>query len=315
MTDVVGARRAWPRHFRDRLTTPIPTWRDALRCARQGGFRTDPAPAAEIPVLRPGDAGYGLPAVAAGQIGLTWIGHASYVIQVGGLTVLADPVWSRRIPGVPARLTPPGVEWDDLPRVDAVVISHNHYDHLDGPTIRRLPRDTPVFVPGAQGRWFRRRGFTRVTELDWWESAELDGVRFDFVPAHHWTRRSLTDTCKTLWGGWIIGERVYFAGDTGYGDWFAEIGRRYAGLEVALMPVGAYLPRWFMSPVHIDPTEAVRACEDIGVPRMATMHWGTFMLSSEPLLAPRDESVRAWAEAGRAPVDLWTPGVGESQVI
>jgi L-ascorbate metabolism protein UlaG (beta-lactamase superfamily) len=157
------------------------------------------------------------------------------VVRIGGLTVLTDPVWSRRILGTPARITPVGLDWDALPRVDAVVISHNHYDHLDAPTLARLPRDTPVFVPAGLGRWFRRRGFGRVTELDWWEAAELHGVRLDFVPAHHWSRRTLTDTCRSLWGGWVLtapdGKRLYFAGDTGYGHWFSLIGRRCPGID------------------------------------------------------------------------------------
>jgi L-ascorbate metabolism protein UlaG (beta-lactamase superfamily) len=300
--------------FADRLTEPLPGFRDIIKIMRQGGFSVrDLSDAARIPV-----AGAGLPAVEAGQTGVTWVGHASYVLRIGGLTVLTDPVWSRKIPGVRVRLTPPGVDWADLPRVDAVVISHNHYDHLDAPTIRRLPRDTPILVPARLGRWFRRRGFERITELDWWESTQLDGVNFEFVPSHHWSRRSLTDTCDTLWGGWIIDTpttTVYFAGDTGYGDWFAQIGKRHPDIDVALMPIGAYEPRWFMRPMHISPEEAVRACDALGARRMATMHWGTFVLSAEPLLAPIEEAAKAWATAGRPREDLWDLAVGESQVL
>jgi len=285
-----------------------------FKVIREGGFGVkDLSEAARIPVVRAG-----LPALDAGATSVTWVGHASYVLRTGGLTVLTDPVWSRKIPGVRARLTPPGVDWADLPRVDAVVVSHNHYDHLDAPTIRRLPHETPMLVPAALGPWFRRLGFTEVTELDWWESTELGGVTFTFVPSHHWSRRGLTDTCDTLWGGWVIsggGSTVYFAGDTGYGDWFAQIGRHHPGIDIALMPVGAYEPRWFMRPMHVNPEDAVRACDDLGARRMATMHWGTFVLSAEPLLAPVEEAAKAWATAGRPREDLWDLAVGESRTL
>ncbi|GAA0845820.1 hypothetical protein GCM10009525_64390 [Streptosporangium amethystogenes subsp. fukuiense] len=247
------------------------------------------------------------------------MGHATYVVQIGGLTILTDPVWARKIPGTRPRLTPPGVAWADLPRIDAVVISHNHYDHLDAPTVRRLPRSTPVLVPAGLRSWFTRRGFRHVTELDWWESTWVGGVRFDFVPAHHWSRRTVWDTCRTLWGGWVIAsddQTIYFAGDTGYGERFAQIGARYpGGIDLALMPVGAFEPRWFMKAAHVDPAQAVRACQDVGARRMATMHWGTFVLSGESLLAPVEEARAAWAEAGRDRADLWDLAVGESRVL
>ncbi len=300
--------------YADRLTEPLPGYRAMSKIIREGGFGVkDLSEAARIPVVNTG-----LPALAPGETSVTWVGHASYVVRTGSLTVLTDPVWSRKIPGVRARLTPPGVGWTDLPPVDVVVISHNHYDHLDAPTINRLPRDTRVLVPAALGRWFRRRGFTRVTELDWWESVQVDGVTFEFVPSHHWSRRGLLDTCDTLWGGWVIGtstSTIYFAGDTGYGDWFARIGEHHGGIDLALMPVGAYEPRWFMRSMHVNPEEAVRACDDLGARQMATMHWGTFVLSAEPLLAPVEEAAKAWATAGRPRDDLWDLAVGETRIL
>ncbi|HEV7756455.1 MAG TPA: MBL fold metallo-hydrolase [Mycobacteriales bacterium] len=309
-----GGARVWPATFADRLTSPLPGPRDMLRLMRTGGFRGSREEADRIPVRRSR-----LPAVARDQLALTWVGHATYVVRIGGITVLTDPIWSDAIPGVPRRVTPPGVGWADLPVIDAVVISHNHYDHLDAPTIRRLPRDTPVFVPAALGRWFTRRGFVDVTELDWWESATLAGVTFDFVPAHHWSRRSLRDTCRTLWGGWVItaedGRRAYHAGDTGYGHWFSEIGARYPGIDVAMLPIGAYEPRWFMAPSHLDPGQAVRALHDLGADRLASMHWGTFVLSREPLLEPLELLRAAWDETGRDRGDLWDLAVGGSGVI
>lgn len=308
-----SAPRDWPSDFKDRLTCPLPDFREALSVLWHGGFHGDTREAALIPVrrdrlVRPGPA----------QTAITWAGHASYVLQIGGLTVLTDPVWSHRIPGVRRRLTPPGVAWADLPPVDAVVISHNHYDHLDWPTVRRLPRDTAILCPARLGPWFTKRGFTRVYELDWWESVTLGGVEFDFVPAHHWSRRTLWDTCKTLWGGWVLTaerHRIYFAGDTAYGERFQQIGDRYPGIDLALMPVGAYEPRWFMHASHVDPAQAVKACRDLGVRRMATMHWGTFVLSAEPVLAPLREVREAWAAARRDPADLWDMAVGETRLL
>ncbi|WP_435271761.1 MBL fold metallo-hydrolase [Streptomyces parvulus] len=327
--------RVWPRTFHDRLTAPLPGLRALARFAREGAVRPGREGLADIPRLpcAPGP----LPRVDADTVAVTWAGHASWVVSIGGLTVLTDPVWSRRILGTPARITPVGVPWSALPRVDAVVISHNHYDHLDAPTLRRLPRDTPVLVPAGLGRWFHRRRFTHVTELDWWEATELRprdgfdgasgkggggrraGVRFDFVPAHHWSKRSLADTCRTLWGGWVLtapdGRRVYFAGDTGYGHWFTRIGRRYPGIDLALLPVGAYDPRWWLSDVHCDPEEAVRAAQDVGARRMAPMHWGTFVLSAEPVLEPLTRTRAAWQAAGLPREDLWDMPVGASRVL
>jgi L-ascorbate metabolism protein UlaG (beta-lactamase superfamily) len=251
--------------------------------------------------------------MAAAEVAATWVGHATYVLRIGGRTILTDPVWSTKIPGVRPRLSPPGVPLDAVGPIDAVVISHNHYDHLDAPTIRRIPRDTAIFVPGMLGSWFRRRNFTNVTEMDWWETAPVGSVDVSFVPSHHWSRRGLGDTCKTLWGGFVFtaGDRsVFFAGDTGYGHRFSEIGARHAGLDLALLPVGAYEPNWFMKPMHMSPEEAVQACVDLGARRMATMHWGTFYLSAEPILEPPIRAAAAWTAAGRSDADFYAVPVG-----
>ncbi|TDC20948.1 hypothetical protein E1265_19600 [Streptomyces sp. 8K308] len=314
-------RRAWPRGFADRLTAPLPGLWPFARALRHGALRPSAAALREASALpyRPAP----LPAADARTVALTWAGHASWVIRIGGLTVLTDPVWSRRILATPPRLTPVGVAWEDLPPIDAVLISHNHYDHLDAPTLKRLPRETALFVPAGLGAWCRRRGFRRTTELDWWEAAELPApggaVRLDFVPAHHWSKRTLTDTCRTLWGGWLLtdpaGRRIYFAGDTGYGHWFAEIGARFPGIDVALLPIGAYAPPWLLRSVHTDPEEAVRACHDVGAARMAPMHWAAFALSAEPPLEPLTRVRAAWRRAGRRPDDLWDLPVGGSRVL
>ncbi|MFF5899027.1 MBL fold metallo-hydrolase [Streptomyces argenteolus] len=313
----LGELRIWPRSFADRLSAPLPGVRGMTRLARERALRPNAEGLRGIHRLP--YAPQALPEVDADTTAVTWAGHASWVVRIGGLTVLTDPVWSRRILGTPARITPVGVRWEELPRIDAVLISHNHYDHLDAPTLRRLPRDTPLLVPAGLGRWCRRRRFTCVTELDWWESVELGGVRFDFVPSHHWSKRTLLDTCRSLWGGWVLGapsgRRIYFAGDTGYGHWFEEIGRRHPGLDLAMLPIGAYEPRWWLSDVHTDPEEAVQAFEDLGARAMAPMHWATFLLSAEPVLEPLTRLRTAWQRAGHSRADLWDLPVGGSRVL
>jgi L-ascorbate metabolism protein UlaG (beta-lactamase superfamily) len=254
----------------------------------------------------------------AAEDALTWVGHASYVIRMAGMCVLADPVWCQKLNGVARRLTPPGVAWSELPRIDAVLLSHNHYDHMDWATLRRLPRDTPMLVPGGLGKWFRRKDFTRVSELDWWESATLGPLKFDFVPSHHWSRRGAFDACRSLWGGWVITSertRVFHAGDSGYGHWFREIGERYPNVDVAMLPIGAYDPRWFMSPVHMNPEESVRALADLDAKRLAHMHWGTFTLTTEPVMEPLHRLRKAWADSGRPREDLWDLAIGETRAL
>ncbi|MBA3523867.1 MAG: MBL fold metallo-hydrolase, partial [Geodermatophilaceae bacterium] len=242
-----------------------------------------------------------------------------YLIRTGGATVLVDPVWSDQIPGRIRRRTPPGLRWEDVPRPDAVLITHNHYDHLDAPTIRRLPVSTPLLVPGGLGRWFRRRGCTDVTELDWWEHTTVAGLDIEFVPAHHWSRRGLLDGNRSLWGGWIVtapdGAVIYHAGDSGYGGRFAEIGARHERIDIAVMPIGAYDPQWFMGSAHMHPEDAVRAAADVHAARMTWMHWGTFVLSREPMAEPARRATAAWAAAGRAAGDLWDLAIGETRIL
>lgn len=311
MTHATGTRQ-WPRSFASRLTGRPPGILDALRVFRTESFRGSTADIDRIPV-RPA----ALPALSPGAASVTWIGHASFLLRTGGATVLVDPVLSPRIPGAGRRLTPPGI--DPLPPVDVLLISHNHYDHLDAPTVRRLPRDTRVVVPGGLGRWFSRRGFTAVTELDWWESVPVGELTIDLVPAHHWSRRGPFDTCATLWGGWVLttgnGLRLYHGGDSAYGPFFARIGARYPGIDVAMLQVGGYEPRWFTREVHTDPEEAVAAVSDLGAAAMVPMHWGAFQLSVEPLLEPLRRTRAAWAAAGYDRAQLWELAIGESRVL
>jgi len=306
----------WRDGFADRLTHPVPSRQAVNRLIRERGMRPDLRERSSIPVVRFARCKPAGP----GEVAVTWVGHATCVVQIGGRTILTDPVWSRWIPGVRPRLTPPGLAFGALPPIDAVVISHDHFDHLDAPTIRRLPRDVPVLVPAGLRWWFLRYGFTQVRELDWWDTTDVGGVRFTFTPAHHWSKRTLFDTCKSLWGGWMMtaGEdqrQVYFAGDSGYGPSFAEIGQRLPGTDVALLPVGAYLPRWFMKPYHMNPAEAVRACGDLGAERMVTIHWGAFVMSAETPMAPLRRAEKAWLAAGRDPEGFWGLAVGETRKL
>ena len=299
--------------YLDRLQSRLPGFRDVLRLMWTGGFRSRVADADRIPLLR-----RGLDPIGPQDTAVTWVGHASYLVRTAGAALLIDPVWSERIPGVPRRLTPPGVAFSELPPIDAVLITHNHYDHLDAPTVLRLPRCTPILVPAGVGRWFQRRGFTEVVEFDWWDSAEIAGLTIDFTPAQHWSRRRLLDTCRSLWGSWMITgpqHRLYHAGDTGYGPHLAEIGRRFPGIDVAMVPIGAYAPSWFMRPVHMDPAEAVQAVRDLGAARAASMHWGTFVLTREPVTEPLLWLHKAWRDSGRDPAGLWDLAIGESRVL
>ncbi|NDY42447.1 MBL fold metallo-hydrolase [Dissulfurirhabdus thermomarina] len=245
---------------------------------------------------------------------VTWIGHATVLLQVAGRNLLTDPHFSGRASPVgwagPRRVVPPGVPLADLPPIHGVLISHDHYDSLDRPTIQALLRRpgggaTVFFVPLGLGPWLRDLGARRVVELDWWEAATLDGLRVTAVPAKHWSKRALLGRNRTLWAGWVVeapGLRFYFAGDTGYDPaLFREIGRRLGPFDLAAIPIGAYEPRWFMAPYHVTPEEALRIHLDVGARRSVAIHWGTFILTDEPLDEPPRRLARARAAAGLPP--------------
>ena len=259
-----------------------------------------------------------LPAPPAKGIATTWIGHSSVVLQLDGKTYLCDPVWSKRLASglVVPRYTPPGQPWEALPRIDALLVSHDHYDHLDAPTVKRLPRDMPVFTGLGVGRWFERRGFTRVTEMTWWDEAKLDGHRVTYVPAQHFSGRTITGRDRTLWGGFVVegseGSVAYFAGDSGWFDGFREIGERFPRIDLAFIPVGAYKPRWFMAPVHVDPVEGGQAFVACGAKRMIPIHWGTFRLADEAIDEPPRVLREWWQEQGLDPARLVVPALGET---
>jgi N-acyl-phosphatidylethanolamine-hydrolysing phospholipase D len=230
----------------------------------------------------------------AGSLKITWLGHAACLIQTGGLNILTDPIFSERCSPVqfigPRRVTPPPLAPENLPAIDYVVISHNHYDHLDFSSVRRLGNTVMWLVPLGIKRWLEKREISNVVELDWWENAELEsGGKTICLPAKHFSNRTLWNQNRTLWASWLLevgGQRIYFSGDTGYEQHFAEIGAELGPPDLAILPIGAYRPEWFMLPMHLNPEQAVQAHLDLGAQRSVGVHWGTFILSDEPLDEP-----------------------------
>ncbi|SNB71198.1 L-ascorbate metabolism protein UlaG, beta-lactamase superfamily [Rhodoblastus acidophilus] len=245
---------------------------------------------------------------------LTFVGHATVLIQTRGLNLLTDPFWSTRASPVPfvgpKRACPPAVALDALPPIDVILLSHNHYDHCDMATLRRLvKRDAPLIVTPFGNDAIVRRALpaARVTALDWWDDVNLRGeVGATLVPAQHWSSRSLSDRRMALWGGFYVragAETIYFAGDTGYGDGtlFKTIRARVGAPDVALLPIGAYEPRWFMADQHVAPEEAVMIFQDLEAVRAFGIHWGVIQLTDEGRDEPREELAKALATQKIAP--------------
>jgi len=227
---------------------------------------------------------------------LTWIGHSSFLASVGASHVLIDPIFSARAGFTYPRFVAPGLSVSQLPPLDALLVSHAHYDHLDAPSVRAIPREVAVFAPLGLGEWFRRRGFHRVHELGWWDEAAAGPLSITLVPARHWSRRGLADTNRSWWGGFVLRRGdvvVYHGGDSAWLDGFAEIGRRFPGILAAMLPIGSYSPAWFMEHHHLNPEQAGRAFIEVGARELVPMHWGTFQLTDEPLAEPV-ERLRAW---------------------
>lgn len=225
------------------------------------------------------------------ELRVTFVNHATLLIQTNDVNILTDPVWSQRVSPVswigPRRHRPPGIRFEDLPQIDLVLLSHDHYDHLDLPTLARLERrDRPSFFCGiGVGALLARHRFSDVTELDWWESVKARrSLSVASVPAQHFSGRTPFYRNRTLWGGFVVsgsaGE-IYFAGDTGYGPHFRQIGERFGGIRLALLSIGAYKPEWFMGPIHISPAEALAAHRDLGARTSVGMHHGTFELADD----------------------------------
>ena len=263
------------------------------------------------------------PRAAAGSVSLTWVGHATFLVQLGGVNVLTDPHFARRASPVqwagPKRMAGLPLDVDDLPAIDLVVLSHDHYDHLDATSVKRLARrfpDATWVSPLGYDRWLRARGVLDVVEADWWHERSVDDVTLTCLPVQHWCRRGFRAN-ERLWGGWSLQSpsgSVLFVGDSGYFHGFREIGARLAPFDAVLMPIGAYEPRWFMRPAHMNPEEAVQAYRDLGGEGvMAGMHWGTFRLTDEDPLEPPGRTRSAWDAEGLDPDRLWIPRHGETR--
>jgi L-ascorbate metabolism protein UlaG (beta-lactamase superfamily) len=263
------------------------------------------------------------PRVDGKDLRVTFVNHATVLIQTEGLNILTDPVWSERVSPVtfagPKRHRPPGLRFENLPPIDLVLISHNHYDHLDIRTLERL-RDEhrPRFITGLGNRaLLDARGIDDVTELDWWEDAEVsDGLSVTCVPAKHFSGRGLSDGDATLWCGYVVrgsGGGVYFAGDTGMGGHFVEINNRLGPFRLALLPIGAYLPRWFMHPVHLSPGEAAELHHALEPRVSMAIHFGTFALGDDGESEPVAELRAALNNKGETDSSFWVLEQGEGR--
>ena len=258
---------------------------------------------------------------------LTWIGHASFLVQAGGMNILTDPQFSERASPIsfagPHRAVPLPIEIESLPRIDVVLISHNHYDHLDRDTVKRLaalPGGSPLFlVPLGVRAWFLENGIERVAEYDWWQSHSIGGARFTLVPVQHWSKRTLWDENQTLWGGWVMevgGLRMIHTGDLGLSRDTEDVGHRLGPFDLALIPIGAYAPRWFMRTMHVDVPDALQVRSDLRAARAIGMHWGTFEgLTDEPLDEPPQVLERLRKERGLPTEAFDVMKIGETRPI
>jgi L-ascorbate metabolism protein UlaG (beta-lactamase superfamily) len=277
--------------------------------------RRTPWPArVDVPLQQP-------PALSDAAAVLTFIGHATFLIQTAAGNILTDPMYSQRAGPLswlgPKRVRQPAVRFEDLPPISAVLLSHNHYDHCDLRTLRMLAArfDPIVVTPLGNGALVRSAGIRRVEELDWWQDATSPAVPITLTPARHFSARSPFDRNRALWGGFLLAlgaTRIFFAGDTAYGPFFVDIRRRLGPIDLALLPIGAYEPRWFMQIVHMNPAESVQAHLDLEASESVGMHFGTFQLTTEGI----DDPLRALAAACRerhvSPSRFRTLGFGES---
>ncbi len=285
-------------------------------------FADHEAEAYQVPIADPRFERIAKPGVAP-QV--TWLGHSTFLIQHQGLAILTDPILSDRASPVgfagPQRLVEMPVAYEHLPNIDYVIISHNHYDHLDADTIAMLG-DQPVYlVPLKLKQWFLDAGISadRVREFDWWDSLNAQDLTVTATPSQHWSARGLFDRHATLWAAWHIQIRdfgVWFGGDTGYNPvQFKQVGERWPDIDLGLIPIGAYAPRWFMSQQHVDPDEAIKIHQDIGAKLSIGMHWGTFQLSAEPMMEPAQRIASA-VESGIIPAESFiTMAVGETRLL
>jgi len=313
--------RATKSIFQGRFDNPWPTWEDRstfevfkwVRQRRQLGIPTEghlihnrnPTPkdySVAFPLESPDESALANPPEDAIQA--FWIGHASVLVQIQGLTFLTDPVFAQRCSPLsfagPKRVVAPALTATSsaLPHIDAVLLSHNHYDHLCESSVKALVKRFPnikFFVPLGLASFFQKRGIRNVVEMDWWEGIEFKNVKVTFTPAQHWSSRYGFDKKATLWGGWALEGlqssnyktlKFWFAGDTGYAPVFKEIGKKLGPFDLAAIPIGAYSPRWFMKCQHVDASEAVQVHEDVRSRRSMAIHCATFCLTDEPFDEP-----------------------------
>ncbi len=260
------------------------------------------------PWIEEGNVGYGekpLERIDDG-VKVTFVNHSTFLIQVDGLNILTDPVWGERTSPVsfmgPKRMRPPGIRFEDLPQIDIVIISHNHYDHLDVPTLKKLidKFNPKIITPLGVGAFVENMGARDITDMDWWQELGLsENITIACVPAQHFSGRGTFDRDATLWCGYVLKRSsgsIYFAGDSGYGDFFKDIGSKYPNIRLSMIPIGAYLPKWFMSPIHISPEEAVQVHKDVGSEVSISMHFGTFPLADDGLARPVNDLEKALEE-------------------
>jgi N-acyl-phosphatidylethanolamine-hydrolysing phospholipase D len=305
---------------------------DILRWTRQRRRQTLPPtpPRGSFPVSTPDIA---RPRAGNAEFTATWVGHSTVLLQFGGLNVITDPVFSQRAFPVqwmgPRRIMDPALAIDALPPLDVVLLSHNHYDHLDKPAVKRIAKAharAVWVVPLGLGAYVRGFGAREIVELDWWEETTVAaGLRVTATPARHFTARRLGDRNKTLWCGFTFErhrKRAYFAGDTAYHPLFGEICARCGPFDFVMIPIGAYAPRWFMERVHVDPEEAVQIYQDLiaphasaPLPLMLGIHWGTFRLTDEPMDEPPRRTAARWKGLGFAEDRLWIARFGETRSI
>ncbi len=252
---------------------------------------------------------------------VTFIGHSSFLIQIGATAVLIDPVYSKRASPFsfagPRRVRAPGVRFDDLPPISLVLLSHNHYDHCDLTTLQLVDRRfrSQFVTPLGNGRLLRSAGIGRVEELDWWETTRAAALPTTITPAQHFSARHMFDRNRALWGGFLIqadGHRIFHVGDSGYAPHFSEVARRLGPIDLALIPIGAYEPRWFMRDIHMNPAEAVRAHLDLEARQSIAMHFGTFQLTPEGIDQPVRDLAEAMMDQGIAAEQFRAIEVGES---
>ena len=250
-----------------------------------------------------------------------WVGHATYLINNGDIHILTDPIFSKRASPIgfagPKRMIPPAMQLNDLPKIDAVVVSHNHYDHFDIWSLKKLYKlnpETIFMIPVGDKKKLIKAGIENVVEMNWWESLKVSNTTFHFTPVQHWSKRGLFDRNKSLWGGWFMQTdalALYHAGDTGYSNDFKTTYERLGAPDYSFIPIGAYDPRWFMKDSHVNPEEAVQIALDLKSPYSFGMHWGTFTLTDEPVLEPPVRLERALIDRNLEPDFFLSPKPGE----